>query len=264
MQPTHSTDPWAALRAHTPARIALGACGNSMPTAQMLQLGIAHARARDAVHQPLDAAALGVLLQGLELPVLQVHSAAPDRQSYLLRPDWGRVLSDESQRQLNDRPRVDCDVLCVVGDGLSATAVQRYAAPLLQALVPQMRARGWRMGPLVLAQQARVALADPVAIALGARMVLMLIGERPGLSASDSMGAYLTWAPRPGTPDALRNCVSNIREAGLRPPVAAARLVWLMEHAMALQATGIALKDESGCSGVVLAAPAAAPPPALG
>lgn len=264
MQPTYSTDLWTALRDHTPARIGLGACGNSMPTAEMLQLGIAHARARDAVHQPLDTSTLRAQLEALGLPVVQVHSAAPDRQSYLLRPDWGRALSDESQQQLNDMSPMDCDVLCVVGDGLSATAVHSYAAPLLQALVPQMWAHGWRVGPLVLAQQARVALADPVALALGARMVLMLIGERPGLSASDSMGAYLTWAPRQGTPDALRNCVSNIRAAGLRPPVAAAKLMWLMEHAMALQTTGIALKDESACFGVALAAPAAAPPPVVG
>lgn len=263
MHLTHSIDPWSAWRAHTPARIALGACGNSMPTEQTLQLGMAHAQARDAVHQPLDMSALCVQLEGLDLPVMRVHSAAPDRQAYLLRPDWGRALSEESQQLLHDRPPMDCDVLCVVGDGLSATAVQRYAAPLLQALVPQMRAQGWRVGPLVLAQQARVALADPVAQALGARMVLMLIGERPGLSASDSMGAYLTWAPRPGTPDALRNCVSNIRDAGLRTPMAVAKLMWLMEHAMALQATGIALKDESD-SGVTLAAPVAVPPPALG
>ena len=259
---THTTDLWVALRAHTPARIALGTAGNSMPTGEMLRLGIAHAQARDAVHQPWDVAALQAALAPLELPLLQVHSAAPDRSTYLLRPDWGRVLCEHSQQRLTTVSAAACDVLCVVGDGLSSTAVQRYAAPLLQALVPAMQAKGWRIGPLVLAQQARVALGDPVGQVLGARMVLVLIGERPGLSASDSMGAYLTWAPQQGMADALRNCVSNIRDAGLPPALAATKLLWLMEHAMQLQATGIALKDESGAAQPALVqSPAVLPPP---
>lgn len=248
MQPiTHTIDPWAALRAHTSARIALGACGSSMPTGEMLRLGLAHAQARDAVHQPLDVPLLTLqlhsLLPGLE--VLQVHSAAPDRATYLLRPDQGRVLSEGSQHMLQQARHAPCDLVCVVGDGLSSTAVQQYAAPLLAALLPALQTQGLRLGPVVMAQQARVALGDPVAQLLQARMVLMLVGERPGLSASDSMGAYLTWAPRPGMPDAQRNCVSNIRDKGLQPPEAAAKLLWLIEHARALQATGVALKDES-------------------
>lgn len=238
-------DSWTALRTHTPARIALGACGPSLPTAEVLRLGLAHAQARDAVHQPLQVAALHAALSALALPVLQVRSAAPDRAHYLLRPDWGRSLHADSAAALQAVDAAPCDVVFVVGDGLSATAVERYAAALLQSLVPVLQAQGVHVGPVVLAQQARVALGDPVGQWLRARLVVMLIGERPGLSASDSMGAYLTWNPQPGTADAARNCVSNIRDGGLTLLQAAAKLHWLVAQALSLQLTGVNLKDAS-------------------
>lgn len=244
-----SSDPWTRLRAHTSARIALGASGASLPTAEVLRLGLAHAQARDAVHQPLHMDALQAQLQALplplQLPVLRVQSAAADRPTYLLRPDWGRHLSAQSAAELLAQPVSPCDVLCVIGDGLSSIAVERYAAPLLHALFPLLQSQGLRIGPVVLAQQARVALGDPIAQALQAQLVLMLVGERPGLSSSDSMGAYLTWAPQVGTPDAARNCVSNIRDEGLPAGAAAAKLHWLITQAFALRLTGVALKDES-------------------
>lgn len=240
-----TSDPWRGLRAHTTARIALGASGASLPTAELLRLGTAHAQARDAVHQPLQLAALQAQLQDLNVPAIHVHSAATDRATYLLRPDWGRRLSASSLAALQAHKAMPCDVLCVIGDGLSATAVEHYAVPLLQILLPLLQAQGLGIGPVVLAEQARVALADPVAQLLQARLVLMLIGERPGLSSSDSMGAYLTWAPQADTPDAARNCVSNIRDAGLSPAAAAYKLLWLIQQAFARQLTGVALKDES-------------------
>lgn len=240
-----SHDPWTVLRTHTSARIALGASGPSLPTAEVMRMGLAHAQARDAVHQPWQIDALQRQLQALQLPVLRVHSAAPDRPTYLLRPDWGRRLDADSITKLQAQPCSPCDVLCVIGDGLSATAVERYAAPLLQALMPLLRGDGLRVGPVVLAQQARVALGDPIAQAVQAQLVVMLVGERPGLSSSDSMGAYLTWAPQVGTPDSARNCVSNIREEGLPIHAAAAKLHWLISHAFARRLTGVELKDES-------------------
>ena len=238
-------DPWGVLAEHTPARIALGACGSSLPTAEVLKLGVAHAQARDAVHQPMALASMQQSLQALGAAVVCVRSMASDRQTYLRRPDWGRVLSADSVQALSGHDAAPCDVVCVVADGLSSTAVQRYAAALLAVLLPALRQRGLRTGPVVLAEQARVALGDPVAQALGAQLVLVLIGERPGLSASDSMGAYLTWNPQPGMADAGRNCVSNIRDAGLPVERAAAKLLWLIAQAWERQLTGIDLKDDS-------------------
>ena len=245
MHPANLSDPWIELRRHTSARIGIGSSGNSVPTAELLRFGVAHAQARDAVHLPLDAQALRLDLLGEGFDVLELESAAPDRASYLRRPDLGRTLSERSRDALTHRPDAGCDVLCVIGDGLSATAVQRHAVRLLVELRPLLDKAGLRMGPVVVARQARVALGDPIAQALDARSVLMLIGERPGLSSPDSLGAYLTWAPRPGRADSERNCVSNIRPQGLALAVAAHRLAWLLAAARRLGASGVALKDES-------------------
>lgn len=245
MSTSVSHDPWTCLRTHTTARIALGASGASLPTAEVIRMGLAHARARDAVHQPWQIDALQQQLQALQLPVLRVRSAAHDRSTYLLRPDWGRQLSAHSMAELQALSSHPCDVLCVIGDGLSATAVERYAAPLLHALLPRLQGDGLHIGPVVLAQQARVALGDPIAQTLQAQLVLMLVGERPGLSSSDSMGAYLTWAPQVGTPDSARNCVSNIRDEGLPVVAAAAKLHWLIKQAFAMRLSGVELKDDS-------------------
>lgn len=240
-------DPWHALRTHTAARIALGRSGVSLPTAEWLRFGLAHAQARDAVHQPLDAAALAAQLHDHGFDTLAVASAAPDRPTYLRRPDLGRQLHPASRAALQalPAPAAPPDVLCVLADGLSATAAQQHGLPLLRALRPRLEADGLRLGPVVLATQARVALGDEIGALLRARAVLMLLGERPGLSSPDSLGAYLTWAPRPGRSDAERNCVSNIRPEGLRAEAAAHKLAWLLLAAARLGASGVALKDDS-------------------
>jgi ethanolamine ammonia-lyase small subunit len=239
-------DPWTELRRHTPARIALGSSGDSLPTVELLRFGVAHAQARDAVHLPMDADGLRFQLHkhGFD-EVLELESAAPDRPTYLRRPDLGRQLSARSRHVLGNTHAAGCDVLCVVGDGLSATAVHRNAAALLVELRPRLAAAGLQCGPVVLAHQARVALGDPIGEALNARSVLVLIGERPGLSSPDSLGAYFTWAPRSGLADSQRNCVSNIRAQGLSAANAADKLAWLMTAARRLGTSGVALKDES-------------------
>ena len=242
-------DPWDDLRAYTSARLALGRAGVSMPTDEWLRFGFAHAQARDAVHLQFDAQAFEQALAEDGLAALQVHSAAHDRAAYLLRPDLGRRLDDASAQTLRDAagpsPAAGCDLLLVVGDGLSSLAVERNARALIAAL--RAHAPGdWRLGPVVIAQQARVALADEVGALLGARLVAMLIGERPGLSSPDSLGLYLTWKPAVGRHDAERNCISNIRPPqGLAYDEAAARVVWLLHAARRIGGTGILLKEDA-------------------
>ncbi|MEX8494241.1 ethanolamine ammonia-lyase subunit EutC [Sphaerotilus sp.] len=246
--PLTTPDPWAHLRALTPARVGLGRSGSSLPTHALLAFGAAHAMARDAVHLPLDADALCAEIEALGLPTLRVHSAAPDRATYLLRPDLGRRLGHESAVQLDARGALDADLLLVVGDGLSSAAVQRQAVPLIDELLRQ-RPDGWRLGPVIVATQARVALGDDIGQRLAAPMVAVLIGERPGLSAPDSLGVYLTHAPRVGRTDAERNCLSNVRAEGLRHAEAARKLWWLAQAARQLQRTGVDLKDRSDLLG---------------
>jgi ethanolamine ammonia-lyase small subunit len=232
-------NPWAALRAYTPARIALGRAGNALPTDEVLRFGLAHARARDAVHAALDTDALATELRALGLEVRVVKSAAPDRATYLLRPDLGRKLA---QGCLLDR--TPAPIALAIEDGLSAMAVQRHAAPLLRALI-ELAPQRWAGVPAVIALQGRVALGDEIGERLGARLIAVLIGERPGLSAPDSLGVYLTFEPRVGRRDAERNCLSNIRPEGLGYGEAARRLDWLAAAALARGKTGVALKDES-------------------
>ena len=239
-------DPWSGLAGLTPARLALGRAGSGLPTRQVLDLALAHARARDAVQAGFDPAALAGWLAAAGLDTIEVESAAATREIYLRRPDFGRRLSVRSRTLLEAPPSQPCDIAIVVADGLSATAVAENAQPVLEALVPALRALSLACGPVCLARQARVALGDEIGGFLRARLVLMLIGERPGLSAADSLGAYLTFGPRVGRTDAERNCVSNIRPAGLAPPRAAATLAWLIEQAFRLSLTGVGLKDDSG------------------
>ncbi len=237
-------DGWGAWRAHTPARVALGRSGVSLPTAEVLALSLAHAQARDAVHRPLDVAALAAAIGG----AVAVASAAPDRATYLRRPDLGRTLSADSRLE----PAPGCDLALVLADGLSPQAVQEHAPPLLAALRPMLERHGWRVAAPVVATQARVALGDAVAAALGARAAVVLIGERPGLSVPSSLGLYVTWAPVPGrSTDAERNCISNVRPEGLSYAAAAARLVWLLGAARARGLSGVALKDESDAAGLL-------------
>lgn len=238
-------DPWTQLRAYTAARIALGRSGASLPTAEVLRFGAAHAQARDAVHLPFDVAAVRDALAARGFESIEVESAAADRTTYLQRPDLGRQLSEHSRELLSARAVTPCDVLCVIGDGLSSRAVHRQAVPLLLELRPRLESSSLRLGPIVLARQARVALGDEIGELLGARTVSILIGERPGLSSPDSLGAYLTWAPRAGRVDSERNCVSNIRPEGLAYGEAAHKIAWLAAAARQRGATGVSLKDES-------------------
>lgn len=227
-------------RTATAARIALSRSGPSLATAPMLQLRLAHALARDAVHAVLDEAAMAATLPN---PVLTAWSEAPDRSTYLMRPDLGRRLHPEAAAALAAHAG-PYDLVITLGDGLSAQALQRHAAPLLARLLPSLQ--GWRLAPLILVRNARVATSDAICKTLSATAVLALIGERPGLSAPDSLGAYLTWSPQPGTTtDADRNCISNIRPEGLPYEDAAHRLHYLLHHMRAGRISGTQLKDES-------------------
>jgi ethanolamine ammonia-lyase small subunit len=240
-------DPWAALRRHTPARIALGRSGGSLPTREVLAFAAAHALARDAVHVALDVPALTAALHAQQWPTLAVASRAPDRPTYLRRPDLGRRLDTASAERLAGWAALNAqppDVALVVADGLAAAAAQQHAAAVLWHL-RQALAGALSFSPVVLATQARVALADEVGALLQARSALVLLGERPGLSVPDSLGAYLTHAPRTGRSDAERNCVSNIRPAGLAPEAAAGRIAWLLREALRRGLSGVALKDDS-------------------
>ncbi len=238
-------NPWQHLRQLTPARIALGRAGTSLPTAAQLDFQFAHAQARDAVHLPLDCAALAGELQRHALDCLHLHSAAVDRRTYLQRPDLGRRLDAASATALDARAGEGCDLALVIADGLSALAVQRHALPMALKIAEHCRAEGWSLGPIALVEQGRVAVADEIGQRLRARMVVILLGERPGLSSPDSLGLYFTWAPRVGRHDAQRNCISNIRPEGLSYNLAAHRLFYLMREACRRQLSGVQLKDEA-------------------
>jgi ethanolamine ammonia-lyase small subunit len=235
-------NPWTELRRLTAARIALGRAGTSLPTQAHLDFQFDHARARDAVHRPLDADAVEAALQAQNLEVIRVQSAAPDRAAYLQRPDFGRRLSDFSRAKLSPKP---CDLALVVADGLSSFAIETNAEKFLAALLPLARGAGLAIGPALLALQGRVALGDEIGEILRAKIVLVLIGERPGLSSPDSMGLYLTHAPKIGRTDAERNCISNIRPEGLSCDEAAWKTMWLVREALKRGLSGVRLKDEA-------------------
>ncbi|MBX2832445.1 MAG: ethanolamine ammonia-lyase subunit EutC [Rhodospirillales bacterium] len=236
-------DPWNALRVHTDARIGLGRVGDGLPTERLLEFQMAHARARDSVHMPFDANSVRAKLGVLDYPILDVHSAAPDRATYLQRPDLGRLLDDASFDSLAQHKQ-NYDVAFILADGLSARATQDHGAETLSMILDQL-GDSWSVAPITLATQSRVGLGDEIGSALGAKMTVMLIGERPGLSSADSLGAYLTWGPKRGQSNADRNCVSNIRPAGLTPKKAAEKIAYLMIEARKLGLSGVALKDNS-------------------
>lgn len=239
------SDPWQHLRRLTDARVALGRAGDSLPTAAVLRFALDHAQARDAVHLPLDRDALVADARAAGFAPLLVHSAAANRHEYLCRPDLGRRLDDASHVRLQAAAATSAgaDVVFVLADGLSARAVHTHGLPLL--LVTLAHLSGWQIAPLVIAEQSRVALGDEIGELLGAQQVVVLIGERPGLSSPDSLGAYLTYAPHVGRHDAERNCLSNIRAAGLSYAAAGHRLAYLLKEARRLRLSGVRLKDES-------------------
>ncbi|POA48597.1 ethanolamine ammonia-lyase [Pseudomonas sp. MPR-ANC1] len=246
--PVDPQNPWLELRRLTPARIALGRTGTSLPTSAQLDFQFAHAQARDAVHLPFDHAGLSAQLSERGRESLLLHSAATDRNSYLQRPDLGRKLSDDSAQTLRDYAQAHpggVDLAIVVADGLSALAVHRHTLPFLTRLEEQMSADNWSIAPVVLVEQGRVAVGDEIGQLLGAKMVVMLIGERPGLSSPDSLGLYFTYNPKIGLTDAYRNCISNVRLEGLSYGMAAHRLLYLMREACRRQLSGVNLKDEA-------------------
>lgn len=238
-------DPWTLLREYTDARIALGRSGASLPTREVLNFGLAHAQARDAIHQPFVSDNLAAELAELNLPTLTVQSAAADRHVYLNRPDLGRQLGNESREMLRDCTPRGQDLLLVIGDGLSSHAVHRQSVALIRALLPYIETLGLSLAPVVLAHQSRVALGDDIGEMLGCKAVAILIGERPGLSSPDSLGVYLTWKPERKRLESERNCISNIRPEGLSHEAAAFKLAWLLEQAFLRRLTGVRLKDES-------------------
>lgn len=236
------------LRRLTPARVGLGRSGASLPTAALLDFTLAHARARDAVHACFDLAAINAGLRDLGLKPIEVCSRASDRAEYLRRPDLGRLLDQTSKHLLASHVGGAGRLVIAVADGLSATAVNAHAVELVRRLVPRLAIDGIEVGQTVVARGARVGLGDQIGEILKARMTVMLIGERPGLSAADSLGAYLTFAPKIGRTDAERNCVSNIHHAGLDYDEAAFRIGWLICEGLARELSGVALKDQSGAS----------------
>ena len=219
--------------------------GTSLPTEEVLNFGYAHAMARDAVHLALDTATLGTALAAAGFAPVSVQSRAPDRKAYLLRPDLGRRVDEASLDTLQlVKPQARPDLVIVIGDGLSALAVHKHALPMLDE-IRRYAPVSWQLGPVVMASQARVAIGDEIGAALGARMVAILIGERPGLSSPDSLGIYLTYDPKVGRHDAERNCISNVRLEGLSYAAAAKKLIWLAHASLRLQLSGVDLKDES-------------------
>jgi ethanolamine ammonia-lyase small subunit len=233
-------DSWVALRRHTPARIAIGRAGFGLPVHAYLDFQAAHARARDAVHAALNVDALSNSIAGCGLPFIVVQSAAPDRPAFLKRPDLGRMLAGESTARLSD-PMVAPDVVIVVGDGLSSVAVERHVIPVLDALCRRLRENEMVLAPIVIATQARVALADQIGELLQARLSIIMLGERPGLSAADSLGMYLTYEPRVGRLDSERNCISNIHAEGMTAEDAAGQAFDLVHAMFAHRASGIPL-----------------------
>lgn len=253
---------WPRLRAATPARIGLARAGRAIATRDHLAFQRDHAAARDAVHDRLDPAPLRDGIRAAGLDAVALHSEAGDRQTYLARPDLGRRLDQASRDSLLLMPRGH-DLVFVLADGLSARAVERHALPVLTAILPELRRLEWRLGPAAIVEQGRVAIGDAVGFALESRLVAVLIGERPGLSAPDSLGIYLTYAPAPGRSDAERNCLSNIRPGGMSYDEAARSLAYLAGEALQRKLTGITLKDQMSLAKDGPLVPAAGLEPAL-
>ena len=238
-------DSWQALKAFTAARIALGRTGSSIPLKETLQFKLAHAHARDAVYSTLNETELVNGLQQFNLPIHVLHSQATNRHEYLQRPDLGRLLTDLSTGHLKDGT-TGFDVTLILADGLSATAINHHAVPLLQLLIPLLHQANFSLSPINIVHQGRVAIGDEIGSLLQAKISLVLIGERPGLSSPDSMGAYLTYQPTIGLTDEKRNCISNIRTEGLNYHTAALKIFYLIKESLRLKISGVALKDEQG------------------
>jgi ethanolamine ammonia-lyase small subunit len=240
-------DPWQSLKKYTHARIALGRCGSSVPTNELLEFRLAHARAIDAVHLPFRQEHIAREIENIvDGTVLRLQSAAKDRYEYLKRPDLGRLLSDESIRliQYHMAQAPQYDISLVVADGLSSTAIEKNILPMLQRLIPMLKKRNFVLSPIAVVEQGRVAIADAIAELLHTKLTVMFIGERPGLKSPDSLGIYMTYNPKIGTTDERRNCISNVRQDGLSYPLACSKLIYLVEESLKRSISGVALKDE--------------------
>jgi len=240
---------WSSLRAATAARIGLKSSGRAIATTDHLAFQLAHAEARDAVNEPFDAMQIADALELRGWKSNHLRSRAADRLSYLMRPDLGRGLDQASRDRQIEANSEPADLVFVVADGLSARAVKTHALPLLDVLMPAFLSAGWRIGPVSIVEQGRVAIGDEVGELSKASAVAILIGERPGLSSCDSLGIYLTWAPHVGRSDADRNCLSNIRDGGMSYTSAAKRLIHLCNAAREKGFTGVNLKDDACCDG---------------
>jgi ethanolamine ammonia-lyase small subunit len=242
--PSHD-DPLKSLKEFTAARIAIGRAGVSIPTKRSLEFNLAHAHARDAVYSVLDIDGLSDSLKQFDLPILTLHSKAESRAQYLQRPDLGRKLKKTSVSKLEESAG-NYDVVIIIADGLSATAVNEHAAVVIKHLMSLLSGAKLKPAPICLIEQGRVASGDKIGHELNAKMSIMLIGERPGLSAADSIGAYLTYNPKPGLTDESRNCISNIRPQGLKPQLAAEKIFYLIQEAFRMKLSGVGLKDNQG------------------
>lgn len=238
-------DAWTSLRSFTNARIALGKTGAAIPLREVLQFRLAHAHARDAVFSGLNIAELQDALQALQRPVYTLHSRAAGRTEYMQRPDLGRSLDDASIGQISTEKRKEIDIALILADGLSASAVNTHAIPVLQRLMEPLESAGYAVGAICLVQQGRVAIADEIGSLLQAKLSLILIGERPGLSSPESLGAYITYNPRPGLTDEARNCISNIHAGGLSYAIAVEKIVYLIRASLALRLSGVGLKEDN-------------------
>ncbi|MBA4197990.1 MAG: ethanolamine ammonia-lyase [Chitinophaga sp.] len=239
---------WQSLKAFTAARIALGRTGVAIPLKEVLNFKMAHAFARDAVHTLLDEEKLIHDLQVFQLPVFNLQSKAIDRNEYLQRPDWGRILNEQSFIEIQ-QAKGNYDIAFVIADGLSATAINKHAVPILQLIIPQLQQQ-LKIAPLIIAQQARVGIGDEIGYLINTKLIVVLIGERPGLSSFDSMGAYITYAPTIGLTDESRNCISNIRPEGLTYDMAAQKMIYLIQQSLQLKLSGVELKDESSTDNI--------------
>jgi ethanolamine ammonia-lyase small subunit len=244
-KPIKSSESLVALQEFTAARIAIGRAGTSIPLKQSLEFKLAHAHARDAVYSALDIVELTESLKQFDLPVTHLQSMAGYREQYLQRPDLGRKLNEISAAQLaGSQPSTD--IAIIIADGLSATAININVIGLLVALTPMLQAAGLSLGTICVVEQGRVAIADEIGAGLKAKMSIILIGERPGLSSADSIGAYLTYGPMPGLTDESRNCVSNIRPGGLSYKQAAKKIFYLVQESFKRKLSGFLLKDNAG------------------
>lgn len=240
--PTHQEDFWRSLRKHTAARIALGKAGSSITTEELLKFQQAHALARDAVHTPLNEKELLEALQPLQQEIITLHTQAEDRQTYLLRPDWGKKLSDVSRKDLQSSG-VASELCLIIGDGLSAQAIHRHIPPLFNILIPKLIDLNISLAPISIVRHARVAVSDEIGAMMKSKMSVIFIGERPGLSAADSLGIYLTYDPVKGNTDEKRNCISNVRPEGMPYVVAAEKLTYLIQESFRRKLSGVKLKD---------------------